>query len=368
MKDLYTYIPVQQDTLHHAAPQNVETPAAAPVASGEADGEEAVATTADEEAEAVEVRPVPRSLRPTPPKPTPEQVDSATQAMFHVDQPPLPVSQDTTFQIPYPYTSHIDQKDVAEIFELYFPKDSLFNNELTGIRAGVAGDPRPYSIRTDDILTGILLACLMVAALALSRTRFFFFQQARNFFRIQRTDNVFEMTGTTGENRVQLFLCLQTCLLCALLSFVYTHNNIATHFSLDSPYELILIFMGSFVAYFLIKALLYSVVNNVFFDARRNMQWLRSFVFLTAIEGLLLFPLVMLQSYFNFSTNGALIYLIIVLTIVKFLTFYKCWAIFFRQNVVSLQIFLYFCTLEIVPLLSMVGVLALIVDHLKINF
>ncbi len=288
--------------------------------------------------------------------------------MFHVDQTPVALSADTTFQIPYPYTSQTDLKDVAGIFELYFPKDSLFNNELTGLRAGVAGDPRPYNVRTDDILTGILLACIMVATLALSRTRFFFFQQARNFFRIQRTENVYEMTGTTGENRVQLFLCLQTCLLWAVISFVYTLNNIATHFSLDSPYELILIFMGCFVGYYLLKVLLYTIVDNVFFDSKQNMQWLRSFFFITAIEGLLLFPLVMLQNYFDFNTQGALIYIAIVLTIVKILSFYKCWAIFFRQNVVSLQIFLYFCTLEIVPMLSLLGVLALIVDQLKINF
>ena len=355
----------QQDTLHHAAPQPVPSP------SVEEEGTDIqTAPSAEEGDEAVEQTEekhhVPRTLRPAPPKPTPEQVDSATQAMFHVEQTPV-MTRDTTFHIPYPVAPST-KKDVGEIFELYFPKDSLFSTELTGLRGGVAGDPRPYSIRTDDILTGILLGCLVVAVVSLTHTRFFFAEQFKNFFRIQRTENVFEMTGTTGENRVQIFLCLQTCLLCALLSFIYTHENIATHFSLDSPYELILVFMGCFAGYFLVKGALYSMVDLVFFDSRQNMQWLRSFIFLTAIEGLLLFPLVMFQSYFNIDTKGALIYVGIVLTIVKILTFYKQWVIFFRQKVVSLQIFLYFCTLEIVPLLSLLGILVLIVEHLKINY
>ena len=357
----------QQDTLHHTTPQAVPSP------SVEEEGTDVMTVPADEEQDAEpaaeeEQHRVSHALRPAPPKPTPEQVDSATQAMFHVDQTTVVTPRDTTFRIPYPANTATSSMDVGEIFELYFPKDSLFSTELTGPHSGMAGDPRPYSIRTDDILTGILLGCLAVAIISLSRTRFFFAEQIKNFFRIQRTENVFEMTGTTGENRVQMFLCLQTCLLCALLCFIYTHENIATHFALGSPYELILIFMGCFAAYFLVKAALYSLIDNVFFDGKSHMQWLRSYVFLTAVEGLMLFPLVMFQSYFNIDTNGALIYIGIVLTIVKFLTFYKQWVIFFRQNVAPLQIFLYFCTLEIVPLLSLMGILVLIVDHLKINF
>ena len=50
------------------------------------------------------------------------------------------------------------------------------------------------------------------------------------------------------------------------------------------------------------------------------------------------------------------------------LTFYKSWAIFFRQNSMFLQIILYLCTLEIVPLLSLGGALVWITDVLKVNF
>ncbi len=46
----------------------------------------------------------------------------------------------------------------------------------------------------------------------------------------------------------------------------------------------------------------------------------------------------------------------------------KAYIIFFRRNGVFLQIFLYFCALEVVPLFALWGGLVLISHYLKINF
>ena len=89
---------------------------------------------------------------------------------------------------------------------------------------------------------------------------------------------------------------------------------------------------------------------------------------ISAMEGIALFPIVMLQSYFGISVQSAIIYAAIVLILVKLLTIYKCFVIFFRQNGAILQIILYFCALEIIPMLALAGFLVMIVDYLKINF
>ncbi len=95
---------------------------------------------------------------------------------------------------------------------------------------------------------------------------------------------------------------------------------------------------------------------------------MKSMLFLSAMEGVALFPLVMLQIYFDISVQSAIIYAAVVLILVKILTIYKCFVIFFRQNGVVLQIILYFCALEIVPVLALAGFMVMIVDYLKINF
>jgi len=54
--------------------------------------------------------------------------------------------------------------------------------------------------------------------------------------------------------------------------------------------------------------------------------------------------------------------------LVKILTFYKSYIIFFKQKRYFLQIILYFCALEIVPLFALWGGLLSIVDLFKIKF
>ena len=95
---------------------------------------------------------------------------------------------------------------------------------------------------------------------------------------------------------------------------------------------------------------------------------MKAMLFLSAVEGVSLFPLVMLQSYFDISVQSAIIYAAVVLILVKILTIYKGFVIFFRQNGAVLQIILYFCALEIIPILALAGFLVMIVDYLKINF
>ena len=255
-----------------------------------------------------------------------------------------------------------------EFFNSFFHTDSLSRFTTSRARGGVSGDPLPFSFRSDDVMTGILLACFILAVVAFSRTRSYMLRQASTFFRIPRSENVFEVGETTGELRFLIFMSLLTCLLLAIFSFIYVHDVVADTFALESPYMLVLIFFGCIVGYMVLKVLLYSLINIIFFDTKKNTQWLKAVMLLTSAEGVALFPLVMLQSYFDLSVETSLIYMAIVLTIVKILTFYKCWIIFFRQNAAPLQIFLYFCTLEIVPLLSLVGMMATIVDYLKINF
>ena len=91
-------------------------------------------------------------------------------------------------------------------------------------------------------------------------------------------------------------------------------------------------------------------------------------LFMSSMEGVVFLPAVLLQAYFDMTEKNVVIYFIIVLIIVKILTFFKCYVAFFRRNVVKLQIILYFCALEMVPLLAFWGALDFVTNSLKINF
>ncbi len=299
---------------------------------------------------------------------TPAQQDSAIQA--HFKPGPIRWSQrPDTLHLPGHDKGH-NMLDVQlpQYYKVgFFSKDTLFHPELPGGRYGVAGDPVPYSAHADNTITTLLLVCFVLSVVSFSNAMHFIVRQAKSFF-YSHYDGEADITETAVELRFQLYLIAVTSFLLSLLYYSYTLDRYGDTFILSSQYYLIAIYLGLILSYFMLKALCYMLVGSIFFGSKRNIQWLKVFLFVTSVEGVLLFPLVLLWVYFDLSMQSAVIYFVIVLGIVKFLTIYKEYLIFFRRNVVKLQIFLYFCTLEIVPLLAIWGVLEFTANSLKINF
>lgn len=299
---------------------------------------------------------------------TPAQQDSAIQAWFKPSEIRWSNRPDT-LHLPGHDKGHnmLDTQLPQYYREGFFSKDTLFHPELPGGRYGVAGDPVPYSVHGDNVITSLLLACFIMAVIAFSNARGFIVRQAKSFFYLHR-EGTTEVVETSNELRFQGFLVLLSCIMLALLFYFYALDRFGDTFVLESQYHLIAIFLALVVGYFLFRGLVYTIVNNIFFDGKRNGQWIKSLLFITSIEGVLLFPAVILQAYFNLSLQNVEIYFAITLVFVKLLTILKCYLIFFRQNVVRLQIILYFCTLEIIPLLAFWGALVITASSLKINF
>jgi hypothetical protein len=251
--------------------------------------------------------------------------------------------------------------------EGFFSKDSLFHPELEGGRYGTMGDPVPYSVRGDDVITLLLLTFFVVAVIAYSNVRGFFTRQVKNFF-YRPSEGTTVTTETATEARFQVYIVFLTSLMLSTLYYFYSLHYVGDAYILRSQYYLILIFWAIFLLYFFAKMTLYTIVNKVFFDGKRNRQWIKSLLFVIALEGLIAFPAVIMGPYFDMPIHKVEIYFAIVLILVKLMTFYKCFIIFFRQNVVSLQIILYLCALEIVPLMTLWGVLDITANSLKINF
>lgn len=296
---------------------------------------------------------------------TPWQQDSAIRANY-------PFQKIDWNQRPNPMRTPTTQVDSTTTFSLnkamYYSKsmvqpDSVYRPECIGYRHGVAGDPVPYTIAGDDLITSILLACFIFATVAIAKSGNFLQRQFKNFFYSQREGTT--VISETGEElRFQLFLMLQTCLLSAIIYFFYSSEVSGDTFSL-AHYQVLSLYTFTFAGYFLLKNLLYTIVNWVFFDKKKNEQWAKSSLFLSSVEGMPLFPNVMLLAYFNLSIKHAVIYALAVIILVKLLSFYKAYLIFFRRNGALLQFFLYFCALELMPLGALCGAMVTMDRYLK---
>ena len=313
-------------------------------------------------------QPTPREILSWLPRDaTPEQQDSAIQAHIQPAEIRWSNRPDTLHLPGHPVgKSYRDARLPLYYKETFFSGDSLLHPELPGGRPGVAGDPVPYTIAGDDLLTGLLLSCFILGCISFAQSRGFIVRQFKNFFHV-RNSGTSEIAETTSEIRFQVFLCVQTCLLFSILYFFYMRTFQGDTFILEQ-YKIIGIVASLLAAYLLVKAVCYGMVNWVFFDKKSNGEWFKSFLFIVSSEGVLLLPLVMLQTYFHLTTESSVLYTTIVILLVKLLSFYKQYLIFFRRKGAFLQNILYFCALEIVPLFALWGVLTIAANYLKINF
>ena len=251
--------------------------------------------------------------------------------------------------------------------ENFFSDDTLYHAELPGGKFGVAGKPVPNSLYSDNLVAVMMLVFFLLMVIALSSIHEFVSHQLKRFF-LPTHDGGVEVNETGSELRIQMFLVLVNGLLIALLVYFYTINTIGDSFVLSSPYYLLAIYAGLLIAYFLLKGLLYVIVNTVLFGGKKSQQWIRLLILITALEGILLLPAVFFQAYFGMTEQNVIVYFTVVLIFVKILTFFKCYAVFFRTNVVKLQIILYFCALEMIPLLALWSALDFAANSLKIIF
>jgi len=299
---------------------------------------------------------------------TPAQQDSAIQAHFKPDTIRWSQRPDT-LHLP----GHDKGKSALDVQlpqyyrEGFFAKDSLLHPEVPLRFCGMPGDPVPYNAFRDNTVTILLLVSFVISVISFAYLRNFVFHQTKLFF-YARQENASGYSETSGEVYFQAFLMLLSCLMMALILYFYTINKYGDAFMLKSQYYLILIFFASTISYTLLKFFVYWVVNSVFFDSKTNKQFIKALFFIVSLGGALLFPLVVIWTYYELSAQSAVIYFIISLGIVKILTFYKGYNIFFKRNVARLQIILYFCTLEIVPMLTFWGALEITLSSLKINF
>ena len=257
-------------------------------------------------------------------------------------------------------------KDIKFAKESYFKNSPYYRPELGMTHSGVLGDPAPYSVSNDNVVAGTLLVCFALAMIASSMSSNFIVRHIKSLLHSPyRSNNVGE---TSHEIRFQTFLVVQTALLLSITYYLFTRPAKSSNYIIDSPLLAVGIFLGIFLGYFLLKKILYSIVNWVYFDRKSNQKWSQLTLFLVSAEGVLIFPAVLLMIYFGLSVQYTLIYVATIIGLTKLLLFYQGYVIFFKRTAASLQIILYFCTLELMPLMALVGILVYTSYYLTIIF
>lgn len=320
-------------------------------------------------------------------------IDTLTHAVSKVVDsiPPRSLHEENGFGIAQPFLNYVEiteeaPRDTLHALEndkdstsnptdsipaIYYGDIDFFEDTAPTIhtntaRLGSSGSPLPYNAGNDSLISAILIGCVLLSLVCLSIAKNFFSRQARSLFHELHSYAPFT-TDTSNEIFAALLLMLQTCAQLSILVFLYTGNITNDSTAFRSQYTLLWIAFAAFAGYFIVKVILYSTVNNIFFDKEKNTLWMKVFVLVSATEGVLLLPASLLQIYFDVQAENVILYAVFVIAITKILTFYKCFSIFFKHPSGFLHLILYLCALEMTPLLLLWGIMTNIIDCLKIN-
>lgn len=235
-------------------------------------------------------------------------------------------------------------------------------------RYGVAADPVPYSRGKDNAITSLLIICLIIAAVAVGKSKLFIIRNTKKFFSANDGRQRKLMANeTASEVNFQLILATITCALLAIVFYFFSSEDVADIVGQPVQYWSLTLYFAAFLIYMIIRFGLYNCIGWVFFSPSQNQQWNMSLLLITALEAVALLPIVMLITYFNMDIQTAINYVIIAYIIFSTITFFKAYLIFFRRKGGFFQMILYFCALEIVPFVMLIGGLFELNNILKIS-
>lgn len=106
-----------------------------------------------------------------------------------------------------------------------------------------------------------------------------------------------------------------------------------------------------FILFMIVKLIIYEIINRILFSAQQAQDWRLSYFFTIQLCGFIISPLAVLLIFTNnVSAVFYRIYIAIALIIYLSMLFVNCINIIFTEKRYFLDIFLYLCAIELMPI------------------
>lgn len=261
---------------------------------------------------------------------------------------------------------------IAYVLQLYQEEQGRIDTALTqkvhtSKQDGMRGEPLPYQLRSDWMVSSILFICFILVSYVLARGKKHLEQQFKSFTLSKERASLFDDT-TASDVRYTLVLIAQTCILSGFCVYDYFLDHNSSLFHHVPHYLLLGLYIGFMMVFIVVKWLIYCYVNWIFFNKSRSVIWIESYFNVIIGAGFLLFPVVLLIVYFDLSPIVTVYFIAAVVIIAKILLFYKCISNFFNNIYGVFHLILYFCGLEIIPDLVLWRGIVIANNILVLNF
>ncbi len=239
-----------------------------------------------------------------------------------------------------------------EKHNLFFSEDGLmFRADTTQTviqEVRFEGAEKCFSLAHQNWLTILMVVQFFIYCFLLVRYGKVWFERIKNIWRVKQYAGLH--INMSEKNVQENFLCLaMTCINLSLFAFLsMTRNNIFYDGNIIVLFFLLLTFV-----FFCVKQLLTEFVASVFFS-RDVVAILRSEIFsLFSYLGLVMYSVLLVMLYAHGATETLFYVGLGVIVVYMLLKIYKLIQVFYVDLGSFFYLFLYLCTLEILPLISL---------------
>ncbi len=223
---------------------------------------------------------------------------------------------------------------------------------------GVEGIERSKTISINTWIAIDILVVTAILFVLIYKERQFLVFKLREFF---SSDNrFFSQQSFSGSNKMGV-LAILTVVVANSIGLIFTGIsnlypelfNILTSIGDNGEFGfgMMVKVTGMVILFVLIKAMMYVVINWVFFRLETNVKWMQAYAFITAAFAFVFYPFALMVLFVGLSTKILLICLVILFISYEILILYKQFVNFKANKYGFLLIFLYFCTVELMPAL-----------------
>lgn len=217
------------------------------------------------------------------------------------------------------------------------------------------GRPMHHSfMQSPWAMGGVLLAFIMLTCL-IAWYKKYLQEQIRDFFMPTNNQQGLTAVKTPAERYAPFLMVVTSCLNSGLMLFGFIDQWFDLDLGILHHTVVLCLCLAVFTAYNLVRWMLYSFINWIFFNTHKRKSWKEGFSLLSVLESIALLPILIVCINLGWDAEKMTILIVATFTILRILLLYHSYRIFFPKMYGILHLFAYLCTLESVPLALLWG-------------
>lgn len=220
---------------------------------------------------------------------------------------------------------------------------------------GIEGEPQPSLPTADDGLVGCLLLALLLGVEIVVHSWRYLQHAVADFFYPREHVNIYDERTQDSQLWAGLPLLLFFTLVVGSLSYVYEGATLVALLPSQvaewSHAIALLAFVLVAAVVLMLRVGVYALVNSVFFEDRVRHVWRQGMRLLILLESIMLGAAAVVAVFAPVLQKEAAVGAVLAIGLVKILVLIKSHRTFFSRAGGWMHIILYFCTLEMAPLL-----------------